>query len=74
MLAVEPIRVTAAKGFRYGYFLHSARCRVDANSAKPRRPNCPGFGFEEDHGHSGHRGAGDAANRAIGHKWQVGTF
>ena len=76
MLVVEPIWVRATKGFCHGYFPIRARCRVDANAAKPSGPNGPGFGFgfgfEECHGHPGHRGPGVAIVLAVGHEWQFG--
>lgn len=72
MLVVEPIWVTATRGFRYGYFPHRTRQRIDSNAAKPSCPNCPGFGFEQGYGHKGHRRAGAATGPAFGHEWQPG--
>ena len=39
----------------------------------PSLLNGPGFGFEEGHGHAGHRGAGAATGPAVGHEWQFGN-
>lgn len=64
--------MTATKGFRHGYFPRRTRQRIDSNAAKPSRPNCPGFGFEEGHGHPSHRGAGAVTGPAVGHEWQSG--
>lgn len=47
MLLIEPICVTTIKGFRHGYFSHRSRQRIDANAAKPRRPNGRGFGLKK---------------------------
>ena len=72
MLLVEPIWVTATKGFHHGYFpCRDGQCS-DSNAAKSSRPNCPGFGFEEGHGHTGQRRAGAATGPAVGHEWQPG--
>ena len=35
-------------------------------------PNGPGFGFEEGHGHTGHRGPNVVTVPAAGHDWQFG--
>ncbi len=47
MLLLDPIRVTALKGIRHGYFPRRTRQRIDVNAAKSSCTNVLGLVFKK---------------------------